>query len=572
MKNLIFNSTRICFLSFLLAGSTIAYSTPETVPVEKPNVLFIVVDDLNDWIGPYGGHPQTLTPNLDKLAASGAITMLNAQCPATVCCPSRSAMMTGLRPSTTGVYDNTQNLVNSPVAAAVPTMSQYFSKNGYFSLSTGKIFHKHQMPGGIIDQGQWSFDLWVQETGSFTIDKSKLPLSGMPSTGATGTTMDWGPTMNEKEQTTDWISAQWAADKLQEDFGKPFFMMLGFAKPHLSWYVPQEYFDRFGLDTLSTANINPNDLNDILTPSGKKKFTPSADYVAIQKYDKFKEATRAYLACISYVDDCVGIVLNGLENSRYKDNTIVVFLGDHGWFLGEKLRFRKTHLWEESCKAPLIIKVPGITNTAKCSHVVSFIDLYPTLAALCKLPVPQHCEGRNISPLLVDPEKEWYPALTTMGYKNHSVRSDRYRYNLWSDGTEELYDHSSDPMEWDNLIKNPLYSQVAADHRLYLPIENAVRSPAVGIITNHIKPNNFTISPNPAQNSVVLKTEVSSFNHYFYQLMDINGNMMQKMAIKEKETIIPIQHLPQGSYIISLTDNKNKSEALKFIKKANSVE
>jgi len=558
--------SHLYFSSVLLAGSALAHSSSNEQSDEKPNVLFIVVDDLNDWIGPYGGHPQTLTPNINRLAASGALTMMNAQCPATVCCPSRSAFMTGLRPSTTGVYGNTQNLRDSPLAAAVPTMSQYFSQNGYFSLSTGKIFHKHDLPGGGTDHGQWAFDLWRLETGSFAIDKTKLPLSNMPNTGSTGTTMDWGPTTVGKESTTDWISAQWVAGKLQEDFDKPFFMMLGFAKPHLSWYVPQEYFDRFGLDTLRLANMNPNDLDDILTPSGKKKFTPTADYLTIQQYNKFKEATRAYLACISYVDDCVGIVLDGLENSKYKDNTIVVFLGDHGWFLGEKLRFRKTYLWEESCKAPLLIKVPGVTKTDSCDRIISFMDLYPTMAALCNLPAPTHCEGRNITPLLSDPTREWYPALTTMGYKNHSVRSDRYRYNIWSDGTEELYDHVADPMEWNNLINDPLYAQVVANHKTFLPTVNAVNSPAVGTIANLLKHNTFSVFPNPAKNFVVIKNDGISSGHYFFELMDSNGKIYNRRTIDGKETIIPTQQLPQGTYFIRVCDNDNKTEVLKFIK------
>jgi arylsulfatase A-like enzyme len=555
----------------LLALSALAGNAQAKTPDEKPNVLFIVVDDLNDWIGPYGGHPQTLTPNMDRLAASGALTMMNAQCPATVCGPSRSSMMTGLRPSTTGVYGNTQNLIYSPVAAAVPAMSQYFSQNGYFSLSTGKIFHKHDLPEGGRDHGQWAFDLWEQETGSFKIDNTKLPLSGMPATGATGTPMDWGPTTVGKEQTVDWISAQWAKDKFQEDFDKPFFMMLGISKPHLSWYVPQEYFDRFGLDTLSLAIMNPDDLNDILTPSGKKKFNPSPDYTTIQQYNKFKEATRAYLACISYVDDCIGLVLDGLENSKYKDNTIIVLIGDHGWFLGEKLRFRKTHLWEESCRVPLIVKVPGVTTTAKCKRIVNLIDLYPTMAALCNLSPPTHCEGRNFAPLLSDPEKEWYPTLTTMGRYNHSVRSDRYRYNVWSDGTEELYDHETDSMEWNNLITNPQYNQVIADHKAYLPTVNAPNSPLVGITETLDKSKAFSLFPNPARNSVLLKTEAYTSNGQFYQLIDTNGKILNKKAIEGNETIIPIQQLMPGTYFIRVSDSNNQTEVLKFVKNGGST-
>ncbi len=443
----------------------------------KMNVLFIAVDDLNDWIGCFGGNPQVKTPNIDRLARNNSMIMMNTQCPSSVSCPSRSAFLTGLRPSTTGVYQNTQNLRDSKIAMGVPTMPQYFSQKGYYTLSTGKIFHKHVF-NGEPDEGQWAFDLWENEKGGFPIDKSKIPMSGMDVTGTVGTLMDWGPTAVGKEKTQDWISAQWAANKLGEDFDKPFFMMLGISKPHLTWYVPQEYFDRYDLNSIIIPDFHEDDLDDILTPDGKKKFEPGADYRIIKASGKFREAARAYMACISYVDDCIGLVLDALEKSKYKDNTIVVLLGDHGWFLGEKLRYRKTFLWEESVRSPLIIKVPGMTSTSKCTRIVNFMDLYPTLADLCGLPVPRHCEGRTIVPLLKNPDKKWYPSLTTMGYKNHSVRSEQFRYNCYQDGTEELYDHYTDPMEWHNLIKDPKYNKVVKKLRAYLPETDTQPSPA----------------------------------------------------------------------------------------------
>ena len=172
------------------------------------------------------------------------------------------------------------------------------------------------------------------------------------------------------------------------------------------------------------------------------------------------------------MDDCVGLMLDALENSQYKDNTIIVFIGDHGWFLGEKLRFRKTHLWEESCRTPMLIKLPGADKPLKITRPVSFMDIYPTLADLCNIPIPEHCEGRSIVPLINNPQLEWYPAVTTMGYQNHSVRSERFRYNIWSDGTEELYDHSVDSMEWNNLIRNPEYNPIVEEHRAFLPKVN----------------------------------------------------------------------------------------------------
>jgi arylsulfatase A-like enzyme len=540
----------ITISSLLLPGALLAGEINSRQSVEKPNVLIIIADDLNDWIGPYGGHSQTKTPNIDRLVSNNALVMQNAQCAATICGPSRASLLTGLRPSTTGLYNNTHYHRDSEIAASVPTMPEYFSQNGYFSLSTGKIFHKHTTPQGL-DEGGWAFDLWERETGGFQIDNSKVPLSGMPSS-ASGTTMDWGPTIVGKETTTDWISAQWAANKFQQDFDKPFFMMLGIARPHLSWYVPQEYFDRFGLDTTQAANFKLDDLNDILTPSGKKKFSATSDFNTISQYNKFKEAARAYLASISYVDDCVGLILDGLENSQYKDNTIILFMGDHGWFLGEKLRFRKNNLWEESCRTPLIIKGPGITASGNCYRPVSFMDIYPTLAELCGLPRPVHCEGRSIVPLLTNPTLEWYPALTTMNYNNHSIRSDRYRYNRYNDGTEELYDHSVDPMEWNNLSKNPAYASVMDAHKVWLPDYN---SRPTDVINSISLSSPDLIYPNPVVSGMIFKKAPSEFTVY-----TIDGKrLMHESNTRE----LDISILKPGVYIVK--DEKGYSQ--KIIKK-----
>lgn len=444
---------------------------------EKMNVLFIVVDDLNDWVGCFGGNPQVITPNIDMLAKNNSTVFLNAQAAATVCGPSRSALLTGLRPSTSGVYTNRQNLINSDTAAKVPTLPQYFSANGYLSISTGKIFHKHPLQEGR-DQGEWAFDIWRQEKGMDRgINKAEKPLSGLPPYPIGGTYMDWGPTLDGKEKTKDWLSAQWISEKLNEDYEKPFFMMLGISKPHLTWYVPQEYFDLYDLDTINAPEFLENDLDDILTPEGKLRFEASEEFKVIRQENKMKDAARAYMACVSYADDCVGQALNALNNSKYANNTIVVLIGDHGWHLGEKLKYRKNNAWEEDCRAPLIIHVPGMKSSQKSHTVVSFMDLYPTLADLCGLPIPSHCDGQSLVPLLKNPSLKREPVLSTISYKNHSIRNERFRYIVYEDGTEELYDHSNDPMEWDNLIRDPEYTNVISELKTLLPETNAAPTP-----------------------------------------------------------------------------------------------
>ena len=447
-------------------------------PQNKPNVLFIAVDDLNDWVGVFGGHPQAKTPNMDKLAKSvGGIIFERAYCPSTVCCPSRSSLLSGIRPSTSGIYGNGNNMKLSPVIKDVDTISQHFSKNGYHSLSAGKIFHKHPNWRGM-DEGQWAFDEWARPTGTNALKPEHLPLNQLPMLDgsqpkAKGKEFDWGPTVNPFEKTGDYATAKWAADKLNAgDFdAKPFFMAVGISKPHLVWHVPQKFFDMHPLGEVIVPEFHLDDLDDIIDAKGKQKFSPSEDFLRVQKYDKFKEATQGYLAACSYADACIGVVLDALNESQYKDNTIVVVWGDHGWFLGEKLKYRKTQLWDESARVPLIINMPGTDRASKRTQaIVNLIDFYPTLSEVCGLPPKDGVEGRSFAAVLRDPSTTWnQPTLTTMGFKNHSLRGPRFRYTRYEDGTEELYDYDNDPMGWDNLATAPDSESIMAGFRPLLP-------------------------------------------------------------------------------------------------------
>lgn len=448
----------------------------QPVSAEKPNVLFIEVDDLNDWVGAVGGNPQAKTPNMDRLAAqSGSTVFLQAYCPASVCCPSRSAMLTGLRPSTTGVYGNGNNLKSSPIAAKAVTLPQYFSQHGYHSLSKGKIFHKHPSWVGM-DEGQWAFDEWEPNSGGDGIDSADLPLNKLPfleGQGKKGEAIefDWGPTVNPTKDTSDYQTCVWAAEQLDRDFkGKPFFMAVGISKPHLPFHVPQEFFDMHPLDQVRVPDFALDDLDDILTPRGKKKFEPSEHFLRVQQAHQFKQITQGYLAACSYADHCIGVVLDKLGESRYANNTIVVVCGDHGWFLGEKLRYAKTHLWEESTRVPLIIRVPGSSESnLKSNRIVNLLDLYPTLVELCGLPTREGLDGRSFAGWQKTPSEAGQPTLTTMGFKNHSVRSATHRFTRYADGTEELYDHRADPLERRNLITDDKHKSVADELRAYLP-------------------------------------------------------------------------------------------------------
>ncbi len=451
----------------------------------RPNVLFIAVDDLNDWVGCFGGNPQAITPHMDRFARQGGMVFSRAYCPSTVCCPSRSALLTGILPSDSGVYGNSQNLKNARRTKDAVTMPQYFSKHGYFTLSRGKIFHKHMTSDGL-DEGQWAFDRFVPTSsrGSRSPDTSAGPANKLPmpdGSRARGKSMafDWGPTGGKDEGTKDYQTALWAARELRKEFDKPFFMAVGLSKPHLPWYVPQKFFDMYPLEKVVPPEFRADDLDDIKLPNGGNKFRPSEDFLRVRKYDRFKEAARAYLAAVSYADDCIGVMLDSLSRSKYADNTIVVIWGDHGWFLCEKLKYRKTHLWEESARCPLIIKVPGLTKAGeKCDRVVNLMDLYPTLIDLCGLPHKSDVAGRSIKELLARPDARWgYPTLTTYQRGNHSIRSERWRYTKYADGVEELYDHRDDPMEWTNLTGDSEYDRVKEELAAWLPRYDADDSP-----------------------------------------------------------------------------------------------
>lgn len=458
----------ILSLAALMSVSSFSANTKkDKTNLEKPcNVLFIAVDDLNDWVGIFGGNPQVKTPNLDKLCNEKAMIFTNAHCAGPVSCPSRSALLSGFRPDHTGCYNNQQNMLGSDLVQRYATLPEYFSKNGYVTISKGKIFHRHSIENGL-DEGQWAFDIWEREEGNDRVQRDHLYsrnngiIDGAKSadqhyTGGEGAEFSWGPTIEPKEKTKDYLTALWFADMLKKDWDKPFFMAVGLSKPHLPWYVPQEFFDLYQLDTVKIPHYRLDDLDDILTPQGKRKFDPTDDFLwCSQNEHLFKAAVRAYMASVSYADACIGIILDALNKSEYAKNTIVIIWGDHGWHLGEKLRFRKTTLWTESTKLPLIIKTPEMRQKAVCNRTVNLIDLYPTLIDLCGLPKRDVLDGRSFAPLLRNPEEKWpYPSITIKEEGSYTINDEDWRYTYYADGTEELYNLKNDPMEWTNLIND----------------------------------------------------------------------------------------------------------------------
>ena len=429
-------------------------------PSSKPNVLFIAVDDLNHWVGYLGRNKQARTPHIDRLAARG-VAFMHAYCAAPVCNPSRAALMSGLRPSSTGVYENRQDWRTA--IAEDKTLATTFRQNGYYVAGAGKIYH-----GGFDRRSEWD-DYLVRPGGD------------PKPTGDTGVGgIKFAPLDCADQDLADYRITTWIIEQLQKKHDKPFFLACGLHKPHMPWNVPRQYYDLFPLEQITLPPTVEGDLDDV-PPAGVKMARPEGDHATVLKSGRWKEAVRAYLAAIAYTDMNVGRLLDALDKSTYATNTIIVFWGDHGWHLGEKQHWRKFALWEEATRAPFIWVVPGLTRSNSiCDRAVDFMTIYPTLTDLCDIPTPAHVEGASIRPLLAKPEAKWdKPALTTYGFNNHAVRTERWRYIRYANGDEELYDEAKDPFEWTNVANKAEMNLIKSELARSLPKLNKPALPNV---------------------------------------------------------------------------------------------
>lgn len=425
---------------------------------EKLNFLLIAVDDLNDWIGVLGGHPQATTPNMDRLAKKGVL-FTNAHCQSPVCNPSRASLMSSTYPETSGIYFLSPSFATSPVAAGRTMMPVRFRDEGYAVSAAGKLFHDKE--------NKQYFAEYAGDFGGFgPLPKKKL------SSFKGERLWDWGVYPERDEDTPDYKIARWGTEQLRQDFDKPFFMGVGFYRPHVPQYAPQKWFDRYPLETLQLPLVIENDLDDIPV-YGKAlhldvMVAPRHEWVV--EHNEWKALVRSYLASVSFVDEQVGKVLDALEASPYADNTYIVLFSDHGFHLGEKGRFAKRSLWEDGTRVPLMIAGPGISGGKVSNKPVELIDIYPTLLDLAGLEADPKLEGDSLVPLLKNPQADWpHIARTSFGPGNVSIRSERYRYIRYKDGSEEFYDHSNDPNEWRNQINNPEFSGQIAKHRELYP-------------------------------------------------------------------------------------------------------
>jgi arylsulfatase A-like enzyme len=444
------------FLPALLLLLAFAATWVDAATAAKPNVLFIAVDDLRDWVGYSDREHQAKTPNIDRLSRMG-VSFTRAYCASPSCNPSRAALMSGLRPGTSGVYEN--NIDFRPLISEDKPLTTVFRQAGYYVHGAGKIYHE-----AYRRASEW--DDYLEKEGAYP------KVRDGQSDGVGG--IKFAPLDCRDDELPDWKIVDYGIASLGKKHEKPFFLAVGMHKPHMPWNVPRKYFDQFPLEKIKLPPHLATDLDDV-PPAGKRMAKAEGDHAAMLKSGRWKEAVQAYLATIAYMDMNLGRLLDALEKSAYRDNTIIVFWGDHGWHLGEKSHWRKFALWEEATRAPLIWVAPGVTKPGtKSDRPVDFMSIYPTLVDLCGLPRPAHVEGTSIRPLLENPTAVWTtPAVITYRFKNHAARTADFRYIRYENGDDELYDVRQDPHEYVNLAGKPEFAARKAELANFLPTQDA---------------------------------------------------------------------------------------------------
>ncbi len=467
------HSCRLAVLGLVLGAGAFAADAPSP----RPSVLFIAVDDMNDWTGYLGGYAGKVhTPNLDRLIRQG-VAFANAHAPSPVCNPSRVAILSGRMPSSTGVYNNDQwwkpnlpNLVTTPA---------YYRQQGYRVVGSGKIFH-HTAGSNPPEQWDEFKPLLFKESPWYRANKLNYPWTdyedapaGFPFSGLPGLRheFDWGSLPRAEGDYDDVRTVDYAVKFLQGGSPGPFFLACGIFRPHLPWYVPGRFFDLYPLKEIVLPVSKPGDLDDV-PPAGRELAAQSSgDFPRLRESGAWPRAVQAYLASISFADEQLGRLLDALAASPHARNTIVVFWSDHGFHLGEKEHWNKSTLWERSTRVPFVIAAPQVAAAGRISfQPVSLVDIFPTLIRLCGLPVLSGLDGEDLSPLLKDPGAvRAKPAVIEYQQGNAAVRSERYRYIRYRDGTEEFYDHAIDPSEWHNLAGDPSRQAIKQDMARWLP-------------------------------------------------------------------------------------------------------
>ncbi len=479
------NKSGLAFFSACLIGSCAGHQEKsDTTRIEfdkPPNIVLIAIDDLNDWVGAWGG--PAITPHIDKLAGEGRMFQ-NSYCVAPMSNPSRVALLTGQRPETTLQYTNEGNFRHRPGGGERITLPQYLDQFGYRSVAAGKLFHlprgtaeePHELSDDISWDYQWrgnmgtpGIDLFLNESGYARwmegIDKEEL--EGIaPYLRRSGV---WGPIPHAREECGDWQIMDFGREFIQQEHDQPFFLALGIYRPHAPQIAPKEYFDLYPLDEIEMPYVPDDEMEDIPDLVKRNWTTPFVELV--MRKGQWEKAVQGYLASASFADDCVGHFMEALNQSPCNDNTIVILFSDHGFHLAQKDRWEKYSLWGQATRSPMIIRLPegkmepGITHTP-----VSLLDIFPTVTDLLGHGIPEFLDGNSLAPLLKDPEATWeYPAVVTFEPENHSILFENWNYIRYMDGSEELYDRSVDPGELHNLAQDPSYRSLMDRFEQWIP-------------------------------------------------------------------------------------------------------
>lgn len=466
----------VYFATLLLSLPLIA--SPGTPPAGAknpvPNVLLIAIDDLNDWVGCLGGHPQVKTPNIDRLAARGTL-FANAHCQSPLCNPSRTSVLTGLRPSTTGVYALLPGFRSVPALRDRVTLIQFFKERGYSTFVAGKIFHDGTVKPA--DRAREA-DAWGD------VGRMPYPAKKLVRTPDALKAMDWGIFPDDDRDQADWMIAESTLERFKSlPPDQPFFMAAGFRLPHVPCFASSRWFELYPLKGLILPPVNDHDRDDVPDFAWKLHWKlPEPRLSWLKSAGQWENLVRSYLASISFMDSQVGRVLDALDASGKAAQTVVVLWSDHGWHLGEKGITGKNTLWERSTRVPLILAGPGVEPGKICRQPAELLDVYPTLVDLVGAAPPADLEGHSLKPQLRDSNApRLWPAITTHNIGNHSVRSLHQRYIRYADGTEEFYDHRTDPNEWTNLANDPRFRADVLDHARRLPLVNVAPVPGSAI-------------------------------------------------------------------------------------------
>jgi arylsulfatase A-like enzyme len=468
--------------AFLSSSAAAALSVPSAaVATRRRNVLLVAVDDMNDWVGCLRGYPGVRTPHIDALARRGVL-FADTHCASPLCNPSRTALFTGLRTSTTGIYNNDQFW--RPALPDVVTLPQYFKRNGYHVAGAGKIFHH---TSGFNPPDQWDEfqlqvfdDPWWRRPEWFPWNVKTPPPPGHPFNGLKDFQgeFDWGIPPREEAEYGDQRAIDFGLEFLGRRHAKPFFLAVGLWHPHIPMYSPRRYFDLYPERMVRLPETQADDLDDL--PPIARQFAAARreEFDRIERESKWKDGVRAYLAAISFADAMIGRLLAGLERSRYARDTVIVFFSDNGWHLGEKRHWHKSTLWQRATHVPMIVVEPGARKGEPArTQPVSLLDIYPTLVELCGLPPNPALEGESLVPLLRDPAAPRRPVVSTFQPGNHAVIDRRWRYIRYRDGGEELYDRTLDPNEFRNLAADPAQAERKREMARAIPSASAEPKP-----------------------------------------------------------------------------------------------